>query len=62
MKTLGIKPKEAVYGMSYANLILYSSALPSYETTTKEGGKRIDATDPGNERKAKALIENINRI
>ena len=63
MKTLGITPKEAVYGISYANLILYSSALPSYESEAKDDkGKRIDATDPSKEKEANALIEKINSL
>lgn len=63
VKTLGVTPKEAVYGISYANLILYSSALPSYENEAKnKEGKRIDATDPQKEKEANALIDKINSL
>ena len=60
VETLGVTPKEAVFGISYANLILYSSALPSYESEAKN--KKGERIDPQDERKTNALIEKINSL
>lgn len=53
-KNIGCTPDYALYEMSYANVILYSRATPTYEDI-KEGKEKkkkwddsLDANNPGN--------------
>lgn len=57
-KNYSLTPDYVLYEMSYANMILYSSVIPSYEDlknskTTKPDGapkydERLDANNPDN--------------
>lgn len=60
---MGFTYRELVYGMSYQNLIMLSSAIPSYKSPDK--GKKgrngrhhehINAEDPRNRDNVKAIL------
>lgn len=59
MKAFGFSREEALHGVSYANIVLFSATLPSYEAPRGEGGEEvIDAGDPRNaEAVARAFSE-----
>jgi hypothetical protein len=44
-----------LYDLSYANLVLYSSVLPSYDDE-KEDDEIINADDPRNKEKIRKLL------
>ncbi|MDR0619182.1 MAG: hypothetical protein LBG17_04720 [Bacteroidales bacterium] len=47
--------------MSYSNIIMYSSVLPSYDSDSdndKKNNEIIDADDPANKEKIKRLLDN----
>ncbi len=50
-KNLGITPQEAL-DMEYVNLLLYSAAMPRYNSKSSSDGPRfdpsLDANDPNN--------------
>jgi hypothetical protein len=50
-----------LYEMSYSNIIMYSSVLPSYDSDSdndKKNNEIIDADDPANKEKIKRLLDN----
>ena len=50
-----------LYDMSYANVIMYSAVLPSYNSKKKNGAanqKVIKADDPKNRDKVREFFEN----
>ena len=51
VKSFNLSFNDVLYDMSYANILLYSSVLPSYSETKEGAGKEeevIDADDPDN--------------
>ncbi len=55
-------PEALLYELSYQNLVLYSSILPSYDPDRKgkKGrGKHIDAADPANRAEAFKILSGI---
>jgi len=44
--------------MSYANVIMYSAVIPSYDsdTETKDNGEVINADDPKNREKVRNIL------
>lgn len=51
-----------LYDMSYANVIMYSAVLPSYNTKKKDGAghsnqKVIKADDPNNKEEVRKFFE-----
>lgn len=45
---------EIIYGISYVNIVLYSSVLPGYDDSKQEDV--IDATDPRNKEKIREIL------
>ena len=46
-----------LYDMSYANIILYGATLPSFRKGKDDKDDTIQADDPNNTEKLKAMIE-----
>lgn len=58
--------KEVLYDISYANVVLYSAVLPSYNTDKKKKkradlgcGEEIKADDPKNWERLKGLMDSL---
>ena len=47
-KMLNATPDYVLYEMSYANLLLYSRAVPSYDDEEDEWDDKLDANNPDN--------------
>ena len=62
MKGFGMTVEQALYDISYANIIMYGATLPSY--SSKKGGslneKNIDASDPKNKQRVIEAITQLN--
>lgn len=63
VKGLGLDINDALYGMSYANLLLYGASLPTYRSDKKDkrGRKqeKINADDPSNNKRIQELINKM---
>ncbi len=66
MKGFGMTVEQALYEISYANIIMYGATLPSYSSSRKDGGSlkdaNIDASDPSNKQKVIDAINKLNSI
>jgi hypothetical protein len=57
--------EQALYDISYANIIMYGATLPSYSTKRDSGSLKdanIDASDPRNRQKVIDAINKLNSI
>ncbi|MEL7586663.1 MAG: hypothetical protein AAGU19_08100 [Prolixibacteraceae bacterium] len=57
-KGYNLTPDYVLYKMSYANVIMYSAVLPSYddEKESKEDEEVINADDPKNRDKVRQIL------
>lgn len=60
VKSYGFSINYVLHGMSYANMIMYFSVLPTYSNLKSEekGEKPINADDPANRDLVKQIINN----
>lgn len=48
-KAYGLPIRDVLYGMSYANLLMYGAVIPSYRGRGAGDSEPIDADDPRNQ-------------
>ena len=63
-KAYALTPDYVLYEMSYANVIMYSAVLPSYNTKDDKEHKRekqkvINASDPNNREQIRQFLDSI---
>jgi hypothetical protein len=58
MKAFNLPPEYVLYDLSYANILLYSAVLPSYDTDREKSkdSDTIRADDPENKEKVRKIL------
>lgn len=58
VKAFGCTIEEALHDISYTNLVMYNSILPSYESKRADNkdGEVINASDPKNREKVRRIM------
>ena len=58
MKAFNLRPEYVLYDLSYANILLYSAVLPSYDTDREKSkdSDTIRADDPENKEKVRKIL------
>ena len=58
VKGFGVGFDEVLYGMSYANIVLYSASLPTYRGKGEKDDEVIQGDDPRNKERLRAILFN----
>jgi len=58
MKAFNLPPEYVLYDLSYANILLYSAVLPSYDTDREKSkdSDTIRADDPENKEQVRKIL------
>jgi hypothetical protein len=58
MKAFNLPPEYVLYDLSYANILLYSAVLPSYDTGREKSkdSDTIRADDPENKEQVRKIL------
>lgn len=59
VKAFHLTPRQALYDISYANIVLLGATLPTYTPKSKHKEKEIRADDPRNRDRVRQFLQSI---